>query len=85
MTAKEHGTYPDQSTWKKGPLPPDTYGWGGVVPTDMDKRIEGFYFADFDGNKVYVEDGKDGDKRRVLSPDEVAYYNNSLSLPPKRS
>ena len=64
--------------WKKGPLPKGTYGWGGVVPTDL--NTAGFFMADFCGDKVkIIGDGKD----RVLSADEVRYYDNSIGLPPK--
>ena len=61
--------------WKKGPLPPSTYGWGGVVPTDHEGS--GFHFADFKGDSVncpLID--------RDLKPDEVAWYNNCLDLPP---
>jgi hypothetical protein len=60
--------------WQKGPLPPDTYGWGGVVPFDF--KAPGFFFADFAGDHVVTcPDG------RVLQPHEVAQYDNSLALP----
>jgi hypothetical protein len=95
--------------WKKGPLPPGTYHWGGVVPICPACRgtgykiytpdrcpdcsgtgaevTSGFYFADFHGDHVKVDVlEKDGDyhKRtiRTLKPDEVAWYNNALDLPP---
>lgn len=61
--------------WQKGPLPPNTWNWGGVVPTGT---TSGFYFADFCGDHV-----KCGD--RVLKPDEVAWFDNSLELPPKEA
>jgi hypothetical protein len=72
--------------WKKGPLPPDTYYWGGVVPTDLAPG-SGFYFADFHGDHVKVDVlEKDGGYYRrtirTLKPDEVAWYNNALDLPP---
>ncbi len=61
--------------WKKGPLPPDTYNWGGV--TIVGEGAYGFYFADFCGDHVetYPE-------RRTLKADEVAWYDNSLVEPP---
>jgi len=60
--------------WKEGPLPPNTWGWGGVVPVGT---TNGFFFADFCGDHVkIVPDG------RVLKPEEVAWYNNCLHLPP---
>ncbi len=61
--------------WKRGPLPPDTFQWGGVVPTDHDGS--GFYFADFHGDHVCICPGD-----RTLKADEVAWYDNSLELPP---
>lgn len=60
--------------WKTGPLPASTYFWGGVVPVG---ESSGFYFADFCGDHVKLcPDG------RVLKPEEVAFYNNCLELPP---
>jgi hypothetical protein len=88
--------------WKKGPLPPDTYHWGGVVPICPACRgtgykiytpdrcpdcsgtgaevTSGFYFADFKGDHVTMNPGTDTE--RDLKPDEVAWYNNALDLPP---
>jgi len=65
--------------WQKGPLPPNTYYWGGVVPTDLGGS--GFYFADFCGDHVRIVGGETG-KDRLLQPDEVAWWNNCLELPP---
>lgn len=61
--------------WKQGPLPKDTYGWGGVVP--FDQSGDGFYFADFCGDHVKCCPGE-----RKLLAHEVALYDNSLELPP---
>lgn len=36
--------------WKQGPLPKDTWGWGGVVP--VGQSGSGFFFADFKGDRV---------------------------------
>jgi hypothetical protein len=60
--------------WKKGPLPPNTIWWGGVVPTDCTDKY-GFYFADFHGDWVEIIPGG-----RRLEPHEVAWYDNSLEL-----
>ncbi len=73
----EHG-------WKKGPLPKDTYGWGGVVPFDFDG--EGFFFADFAGDEVVVigvkdEKGECGPER-TLKPHEVKWFNNAITAMP---
>lgn len=62
--------------WKKGPMPSDTYGWGGVVPFD-ETTGGGFYFADFQGDKVVTYPGE-----RVLKPHEVVWYDSDLTLPP---
>lgn len=61
--------------WKKGPMPADTWNWGGVVP--VDHQGTGFYFADFKGDHVLLCPGS-----RTLQPEEVAWYNNALTLPP---
>ncbi len=65
--------------WQKGPLPKDTYGWGGVVPLGLGGS--GFYFADFQGDKVeaVISQGRG----KILKPEEVAWYDNSLTLPPE--
>ena len=66
--------------WKRGPLPPNTWQWGGVVPKSNDSGpYSGFFFADFHGDYVTINPGTADAKR--LESDEVAYYNNSLSLP----
>ena len=64
--------------WKAGPLPSNTYFWGGVVP--VGEEASGFYFADFCGSTVKILTGLPGE--RVLTSKEVAWYNNSLELPP---
>lgn len=64
--------------WKPGPVPPGTYGWGGVVPHGYHQK--GFFFASFEGNKVVLAAGPEF--ARVLQLDEVKLYDNSLSLPP---
>lgn len=63
--------------WKRGPLPKDTYGWGGVTLTKQDT---GFFFADFCGDHVKIRDGNG--ERKVMAA-EVCQYDNSLTLPPK--
>lgn len=62
--------------WKKGPLPPDTWYWGGVVREDRDPA-HGFEFANFCGDHVLLPMS---DNKR-LEADKVAYYNNSLVFP----
>lgn len=64
------------STWKTGPLPSDTWNWGGVVVKGEDSA-HGFRFADFCGDHVLLcPSGK-----RIEAAD-VALYNNCLELPP---
>lgn len=60
--------------WRHGPMPPDTWNWGGVILSGQDPR--GFHFADFCGDYVrLVPDG------RIVKPEEIGYYNNSIHLP----
>lgn len=61
--------------WQKGPLPKDTYGWGGVVPVWA--KGTGFHFADFKGDHVKIVPSG-----RTVQPEEVLMYDNSLTLPP---
>jgi hypothetical protein len=63
--------------WKKGPLPPGTYNWGGVV-TRESEASGGFFFADFCGDHVK---GMPGDL--LIKAEDVVLYDNSLELPPK--
>ena len=61
--------------WQKGPLPPDTWMWGGVTPKGT---TGGFWFADFCGDHVKtVPEGK------ILKADEIEWWNNCLDLPPQ--
>ncbi len=63
--------------WQKGPIPPQTFGWGGVVLPGEEGR--GFHFADFCGDHVQIiPDNKD------LKPDEVVMWNNGLEMPPMK-
>ena len=71
-------------TWKKGPMPPGTYGFGGVVP--IGGAGGGFYFADFQGDKVKaigLKNVETGEEDAFLTGSQVAQYNNSLELPPQ--
>lgn len=61
--------------WLKGPLPPDTWNWGGVVPVGEDAKF-GFYFADFCGDHAKLNPGE-----RIIQANEVALYDNSIELP----
>lgn len=60
--------------WKNGPLPPDTWNWGGVVTADSGN---GFFFADFYGDHVVLCPGD-----KVVKADEILMYSNCLTLPP---
>lgn len=64
--------------WKPGPLPPDTYYWGGVVTKEI-AGTQGFYFADFRGDHVVILPARP--EERVEAKD-VLWYDNSLRLPP---
>jgi hypothetical protein len=61
--------------WKKGPLPEETWFWGGVVTVDMGSN-SGFVFADFKGDHVILKPSNE----RVEAKN-VAYYDNSLEWP----
>ncbi len=65
-------------TWKKGPLPANTWNWGGVVPTGADPSL-GFFFADFCGDHVKLMPAAGGKDR--LEAGEVGWYDNCLELP----
>ena len=59
--------------WKKGPLPPDTWNYGGIV---VDGVPEGYMMlASFSGDCALVND-------HVYTADEILWYNNNLQLPP---
>jgi hypothetical protein len=64
--------------WKPGPLPPDTYGWGGVVP--VGHADSGFFFADFCGDHVMITPSYG---ETTLAANQVAFYDNAIQdLPP---
>lgn len=60
--------------WRKGPMPPNTWNWGGVQYGDL-KPDDGFFFADFRGDHVILEGGE-----RIEGKD-VTYYCNCLTVP----
>lgn len=60
--------------WNKGPLPPDTWNWGGVQTVDM---TSGFIYANFCGDHVITEIGT------RIEADKIAYWSNCLDLPPE--
>ena len=62
--------------WKDGPLPPNTWNWGGVVTKDSGDG--GFYFADFHGDHVVLTPG-----HAVVKAEDVLQYDNGLTLPGK--
>lgn len=64
--------------WKKGPLPPNTYNWGGIVLKGENLAL-GFHFADFKGDHAQIDCGNE----KVLAED-VLLYNNSLEMPPTK-
>lgn len=72
-------------SWKNGPLPPKTYGFGGVVPVGL--KTAGFYFADFRGDTVKAVgliNNATGEDFTILTAEQVAQYDNSLELPPQK-
>lgn len=61
--------------WTKGPLPANTWNWGGVCKVGLNPS-DGFYFADFKGDSVeLVPSGE------ILKADEVGWFCNCLVLP----
>lgn len=66
--------------WQKGPLPENTWGWGGVVPHGLGDNLGGFCFADFHGDRVKVIGAKEGEE--WLEAHEIKYFNNCLGLAP---
>lgn len=62
--------------WKKGPLPPGTWHWGGVVLQGDNPTF--FHFADFRGNHAIIYPGN-----RAVGPDEIKFYCNCLEMPPQ--
>jgi hypothetical protein len=64
--------------WKRGPLPPGTYHWGGVILVGEDTSLGAFHFADFAGDHVKISSGRG--PKRIVQPNEVAFYNNCLEL-----
>lgn len=61
--------------WKKGPMPPETWNWGGIVMKHQEHH--GFYFADFHGDHAILYHS--GQKVEAA---DIAQYDNSLELPP---
>lgn len=67
----------EPSGWKAGPMPEDTYLWGGVVVKgEADKG--GFYFADFRGDHVILPT----DNNRRVEGKDILLYANDITLPP---
>lgn len=71
-----------ETMWKRGPMPPNTWGWGGVVPKGFESST-GFYFADFKGDHVEtVSTGRMANMR--VEAADVVWYTNCLTLPPRK-
>jgi hypothetical protein len=64
--------------WLPGPMPANTWGWGGVKLIEQGSTT-GFYFADFKGDHVLINNGK-----KRIDPHDVAYFDNSITLPPEK-
>ena len=74
---------PFDLNWKVGPLPPNTFYWGGVIPKSLDTSSPddwGFYFGDFRGDHVVVN--PNSPQSFVVEAKDVLLYNNSLHMPP---
>ena len=61
-----------------GPLPKDTWNWGGVILRG--ESVSGFLFADFCGDHVKVQ-GEDGTFSKRVEANDIGWYNNCLELP----
>lgn len=61
--------------WRRGPLPPNTWHWGGVVCRDTPKGY--FHFANFCGDhaKLIPDD-------TVIEREDVLWYDNGIEEPP---
>ena len=67
--------------WREGPLPANTYGWGGIVTKECPKGI--FLYADFCGDYAMIYDSEKGHliTRRVEACD-ILLWDNPLTEPP---
>lgn len=63
--------------WKKGPLPENTYGYGAIVTEGMGCEANGMLFADFRGDRVFVN----AQVSEPIMADKILLYNNTLALP----
>jgi hypothetical protein len=62
--------------WKPGPLPPNTYHWGGVQLKGEEGRYS-WHFADFRGDHVILP--AEGGKR--VEKDDIILFNNAIHCP----
>lgn len=71
-----------QGAWHVGPMPADTWHYGGVVLKGQEPSA-GFRLADFKGDHVLLLDagGSFGPKSRRVEAADIAYWNNSLTMP----
>ena len=75
MSSETHG-------WKPGPLPPETWYWGGVVLNG--DTTGGFILVDVCGNHARVfKSDKPRDEWPRIEANEIAAFNNSLGPVPK--
>lgn len=61
--------------WQKGPLPENTWHWGGVMV--VGEGTSGFHFADFKGDCAELVYGQE---KRLVKAEEVAFFDNSLRI-----
>lgn len=68
--------------WRKGPLPKNTYGWGGIVTKDCPDGF--FLYADFCGDYAMTFTTEKGHltTQRVEAAD-ILLWDNALTEPPK--
>ena len=62
--------------WRRGPVPPDTWFYGAIVRVGS-AELE---FAAFEDTRVVAMPSGE-----VVSPESVAWYDNSIDPPPVRN
>lgn len=65
--------------WKQGPMPKDTWYWGGVVTKELaESNSQGFFLCGFNGDHAVLVHNN-----QAVPAEEIVFYNNSIELPPK--
>lgn len=60
------------SVWHPGPMPPNTGGWGAVVPIGQ-PTASGFYLCAFHGDRVIL-----AHDNTVLLAHEIGWWTNPI-------